>query len=206
MHANIWCFRSDPREAARHQAQANLAIMDMLQADAALAGRMQQLDDTANGLDLVPAQRKQELASRPPPGYSVPSTQDADDLPGYYESLDDNSVAIQPRDWSVYSGLNLADISALDRISLPLILGEIKDGYYYTDEYVLSVSQGLAALHEAQGGHKSKVLADVLGIGAGSSGKAKGAEDGRGGLAHRFAQKMTRLDCGMIPACFGQWN
>ena len=164
----------------------------MLQADAALAGRMQQLQDEANGLHLVSEARRAELASRPPPGYSVPSPRDDDELPNYYEALDDDSVAIQPRDWSVYSGLNLADISTLSRVSLPLILGEINDGYYYTKEYAQSISEALIALEDAQGGQKSKVLAHVLGIKDGGIKETSKTSSDQGGLAHRLAQKVAR--------------
>lgn len=183
---------SNPHEASRHQAQASLAIMDMLQADAALAGRMQQLQDTSNGLEIVSQERMAELASRPPPGYSVPSPKDNDELPNYYEALDDDSVAIQPRDWSVYSGLHLADIPTLSRISLPLILGEIKDGNFYTEEYAESVREALVALEEAQGTQKSKILAQILGIKDGGSKEKSAAASDQGGFAHRLAQKVAR--------------
>jgi hypothetical protein len=183
---------SDPAEAARHQAQAGFAIMDMLQADAALAGRMQQLQDAAGGLALVSSERRAELAARPPPNYSVPSPKDDDELPNYYESLDDDSVPIQPRDWSVYSGLTLDDIPVLARVSLPLILGEIKDGYFYTDEYAQSVSEGLVALEDAQGTAKSKVLAHVLGIRNDASKEKTPTASDHVGLAQRLAQKVTR--------------
>ncbi|TWU78043.1 hypothetical protein ED733_006708 [Metarhizium rileyi] len=183
---------SNHRDACHHRTQASLAIMDMLQADAALAGRMQQLQDTANGLELVSQERRAEVASRPPPNYSVPSPRDSDEPPDYLEALGDDSVAIQPRDWSVYSALNLADVPALSKISLPVILGEIKDGYYYTEEYTHSAREGLIALEEAQNAQKSKMLAQVLGIkDRGSNGKSNAASD-HVGLAHRLALKVAR--------------
>ncbi|KAF5133914.1 hypothetical protein E5D57_004542 [Metarhizium anisopliae] len=183
---------SSHQDAARHRAQAGLAVMDMLQADAALAGRMQQLQDTAGGLGLVSPERRAEVASRPPPSYSVPSPGGGDEPPNYDQALDDDSVAIQPRDWSVYSGLSLMDIPALSSISLPLILGEIQDAYYYTEEYAHSVRDGLIALEEARNTQKSKALARVLGIEeAGSKDKDSAASD-HGGLAHRLALKMAR--------------
>ncbi|EXV04568.1 hypothetical protein X797_002249 [Metarhizium robertsii] len=185
-------IRSSSQDATRHRAQAGLAVMDMLQADAALAGRMQQLQDTAGGLGLVSPERRAEVASRPPPSYSVPSPGGGDEPPNYDQALDDDSVAIQPRDWSVYSGLNLMDIPALSSISLPLILGEIQDAYYYTEEYAHSVRDGLIALEEARNTQKSKALARVLGIEeAGSKDKDSAASD-HGGLAHRLALKMAR--------------
>lgn len=185
-------IRSSSQDAARHRAQAGLAVMDMLQADAALAGRMQQLQDTAGGLGLVSPERRTEVASRPPPSYSVPSPGGGDQPPNYDQALDDDSVAIQPRDWSVYSGLNLMDIPALSSISLPLILGEIQDAYYYTEEYAHSVRDGLMALEEARNTQKSKALARVLGIEeAGGKDKDSAASD-HGGLAHRLALKMAR--------------
>ncbi|KJK93287.1 hypothetical protein H633G_02823 [Metarhizium anisopliae BRIP 53284] len=183
---------SSSQDAARHRAQAGLAVMDMLQADAALAGRMQQLQDTAGGLGFVSPERRAEVASRPPPSYSVPSPGGGDEPPNYDQALDDDSVAIQPRDWSVYSGLNLMDIPALSSISLPLILGEIQDAYYYTEEYAHSVRDGLIALEEARNTQKSKALARVLGIEeAGGKDKDSAASD-HGGLAHRLALKMAR--------------
>ncbi|KAK9436583.1 hypothetical protein VB005_11396 [Metarhizium brunneum] len=183
---------SSSQDATRHRAQAGLAVMDMLQADAALAGRMQQLQDAAGGLGLVSPERRAEVASRPPPSYSVPSPGGGDEPPNYDQALDDDSVAIQPRDWSVYSGLNLMDIPALSSISLPLILGEIQDAYYYTEEYAHSVRDGLIALEEARNTQKSKALARVLGIEeAGSKDKDSAASD-HGGLAHRLALKMAR--------------
>ncbi|KHO11588.1 mitochondrial triosephosphate isomerase [Metarhizium robertsii ARSEF 23] len=186
-HAGVY---HDP--APERATRAGLAVMDMLQADAALAGRMQQLQDTAGGLGLVSPERRAEVASRPPPSYSVPSPGGGDEPPNYDQALDDDSVAIQPRDWSVYSGLNLMDIPALSSISLPLILGEIQDAYYYTEEYAHSVRDGLIALEEARNTQKSKALARVLGIEeAGSKDKDSAASD-HGGLAHRLALKMAR--------------
>ncbi|KAG8414153.1 hypothetical protein J3459_014982 [Metarhizium acridum] len=188
---------SSHQDAARHRAQAGLAVMDMLRADAALAGRMQQLQDAANGLELVSRERRAELASRPPPSYSVPSPGGDDEPPSYYRALDDGSVAIQPRDWSVYAGLSLGDIPTLSSISLPLILGEIKDAYYYTEEYARSVRDGLIALEEARHTHKSKALARVLGIEEGGSKEKNSAASDHGGLAHRLALKVAR---GKLPS------
>ncbi|KAK2594354.1 hypothetical protein QQS21_007914 [Conoideocrella luteorostrata] len=186
---------SDPDEAPRHQAQANLAVTDMLQADMALAGRMQQLQDTSRGLALVPEQRRAELTSRPPPSYSVPSPRSNDELPNYYEALDDDSVAIQPRDWSIYSGLTLADIPTLSRINLPMILGEIKDGYFYTAEYADAVSERLNLLAETKSPQKSKALAQILLITEPSKDSRKttdASDHGGGGLAHRLARKIAK--------------
>ncbi|KID90527.1 hypothetical protein MGU_02404 [Metarhizium guizhouense ARSEF 977] len=180
------------QDAARHRAQAGLAVMDMLQADAALAGRMQQLQDAADGLGLVSPERRAEVASRPPPSYSVPSPGGGDEPPNYDQALDDDSVAIQPRDWSVYSGLSLMDIPALSSISLPLILGEIQDAYYYTEEYAHSVRDGLIALEDARNTQKSKALARVLGIEEGGSKEKDSAASDHGGLAHRLALKVAR--------------
>ncbi|KHN94338.1 uncharacterized protein MAM_07767 [Metarhizium album ARSEF 1941] len=183
---------SSHQDAARHQAQAALAVMDMLQADANLASRMRQLQDTANGLQLVSQERRAQTASRSPPSYSLPASRGNDELPSYDQALDDDSVTIQPRDWSVYSGLNLGDISTLSRISLPLILGEIKDAYYYTQQYAQSVREGLIALEQGRSPHKSKSLARVLGIREGSSREHNSRPSDHGGLTHRLALMVAR--------------
>ncbi|GAO19167.1 hypothetical protein UVI_02014700 [Ustilaginoidea virens] len=175
--------------------------MDMLQADMALAQRMQQLQDAAQGLALASPDRRRELACRPPPAYSKPSPGNDDELPDYQAALDDDSaVPIQPRDWSVYSGLTLADIPALSRINLPLILGEIHDGYFYTAEYADSVTPGLDALDETQSLARPEALARVLLItGPTSDSRGTASEQGAGGLAHRLARKIAKR--GLLSYC-----
>lgn len=186
---------SNAAEAKRHREQAQEMVMDMLQADAALAARMQQLEDTYHGRDLVSGARQAELASRPPPGYSVPSPTD-DELPDYAAAMFDDSVQIVPRDWSIYSGLNLADIPDLSKIALPVILGEVKDNNFYTTEYAQSVNDALCQLAEQDSKHKSKSLSQILGIkNSGSTPESQSQSQSQsppesGGLFKRLAHKV----------------
>lgn len=140
----------------------------MLQADSTLAHRLRHLQDSSRAItQLVSQERQHELASRPPPSYSVPGVPQPgqeQQLPDYQQALDDrSSVAIHPHDWCVFSGLTLADIPVLSRIALPVIRGEVKDGFFYTERYARSVGDALGALADNPNLERSRhTLPEIL--------------------------------------------
>lgn len=159
----------------------------MIQANATIMGRMQSLQDVYAGLDLVSASRLAERDNRPPPGYTSPSPPTAEasgELPNYREAMasDDENLIVRTQDWSVYSHLALADIPDLSKITLPLILGEIKDGTFYTRQYVESVDPALRELEERDPPHQARELPRILGL------VAEPEKEPRG-LMKRIAQK-----------------
>ncbi|KZZ91036.1 hypothetical protein AAL_06777 [Moelleriella libera RCEF 2490] len=163
---------SNDDEALRHKSLAHFAVVDMLQADSTLAHRLRHLQDSSRAITLLVSQERQhELASRPPPSYSVPGGVvvpqpggQEQQLPDYQQALDDrSSVAIHPHDWCVFSGLTLADIPVLSRITLPVIRGEIKDGFFYTERYARSVGDALGALADNPNLERSRhTLPEIL--------------------------------------------
>ena len=185
---------SDLRQGIVHSRQAGVLVEDILQADATLLARMQTLSDAYGGLDLVPAARLAERDNRPPPGYTSPSPpagQACAELPNYTQAMqaDDDALVVKTQDWSVYSHLNLADIPDLSRITLPLILGEIKDGTFYTRQYVESVDAALRELEGKDAKHRLRELPRILGISEPEAEAETSQKQGRVGLMKRMAQK-----------------
>ncbi|PHH86518.1 hypothetical protein CDD83_10116 [Cordyceps sp. RAO-2017] len=132
----VGVLQVDQDQARQQLTQAQESIMDMLQSDIILAARMAHLEDAFDARDRVAPGRLEELASRPPPDYSVPAAS-GDRLPDYAEAMAslDASVALRPHSWSVFSGLTLADVSSTALIPLPLVHTEIHGGECYAPGY-----------------------------------------------------------------------
>lgn len=170
---------SDEAEALRHRAQAEESIMDMLQSDIAIAARMTHLQDPFNARSQVSPYRIDEIANRPPPGYSEPNPTSIDELPEYTEATSstinpDGSITIRPQSWSIFSGLNLADVSAMKLIPLPLVPTEVTYGGFYRPEYAESMHDALGELTERNTRSKSKSLLQILGMSSGENGRYDG--------------------------------
>ncbi|UNI15997.1 hypothetical protein JDV02_002477 [Purpureocillium takamizusanense] len=156
-------------EALRHRAQAKDSIADMLQADIALAARMAHLQDAFGAKATVSPARLHEIASRPPPAYSVPCPNSHDELPDYDEATSSNggrdgSVAIPAQAWSPFSGLTLDDLPSVRLIPVPLMHTELRAGEFYQAAYVDQVDEALQLLAEASARNKAKSLTQVLGF------------------------------------------
>lgn len=110
------------RQAAEARADLVYLVTDMLQSDLSIAARLAHLQDYHHVTDQLP-----KVPSDPPAYHSPP---DKDERPPQY-GLEEGSVAIQPRNWSVYSGYTLADIPKVDMIAIPILLDEVKHPQYY---------------------------------------------------------------------------
>ncbi|KAK4089030.1 hypothetical protein Purlil1_6463 [Purpureocillium lilacinum] len=155
-------------EALRHRSQAKESVGDMLQSDIALAARMAHLQDAFGAKATVPPARLEEIASRPPPAYSVPSPDSHDELPDYDQATSpdgrDGSVTIQAQAWSPFSGLTLDDLPSVRLIPVPLMHTELRAGEFYQAAYVDQVDEALEQLAEASARNKAKSLTQVLGF------------------------------------------
>ncbi|KAJ6440669.1 membrane bound o-acyl transferase family domain-containing protein [Purpureocillium lavendulum] len=158
---------SEP-EAQRHRREAKETIGDMLQSDIALAARMAHVQDPFGAKATVHPARLEEIASRPPPAYSVPSPDSHDELPDYDHATSkagrDGSVTIQAQAWSPFSGLTLDDLPSVRLIPVPLMHTELRAGEFYQAAYVDRVDDALEELAEAGPGKRAKLLAQTLGF------------------------------------------
>ncbi|KAL3962422.1 hypothetical protein ACCO45_003945 [Purpureocillium lilacinum] len=122
---------------------------------------MAHLQDAFGAKATVPPARLEEIASRPPPAYSVPSPDSHDELPDYDQATSpdgrDGSVTIQAQAWSP------SLVSRLT-ICLPLMHTELRAGEFYQAAYVDQVDEALEQLAEASARNKAKSLTQVLGF------------------------------------------
>lgn len=159
-------YRSKDDEALRYRAVVQEAILDMLQSDLALAARMAYLQDPFDAQSHVRSSTMEEIAARPPPGYSQPTPETTEELPSYTEAKSDGSITIQAQNWSCFSGLNLADLSAIKLIPIPLVKAEVSSVEFYEEEYAEMVGDALLGLSEKSAKAKAKGLVKILGLDA----------------------------------------
>lgn len=131
--------RADEDEALQHKFEAAKSIAYMLQSDIVLASRMANLEDAFSAKSHVPPYHM-DATTHSPPGYSMPTIRD-EEPPAYTRTVsEDGSIAIQPRIWSIFSGLALADTRYMSLLPLPLTRSEIKGGDIYTSGLIESTT------------------------------------------------------------------
>lgn len=76
----------------------------------------------------------------------------------------DSEVVPPPQLWSIFSGYNLADITVLSMIPLPVLTLELRDNEFYTFDFAQRVSDDLVELMQLDPGQQgtSKMLRVIL--------------------------------------------
>lgn len=160
-------YRESEPEARRHLSQTEIGVDGIIRGKPALAQKIRRMQDSFGARSLVPSVRLEAIAARGPPAYSVPTSL-AEDLPDYSAAVShgvntDGSVTIRATDWSVFSGLTLADVSILSLIPLPIRSEELRYGdRFYTFEYSRRVNEQLDELVEKNTRNKAEALAQIL--------------------------------------------
>jgi hypothetical protein len=155
--------------------------MGLLESSMILTERMSRLQDPADALALIPRERLHETGhvNLPQRYYGRPA--DDQEPPDYGQCNDDADISNEATmtttmamadDISIFTGLTLADLSALSLIPLPLNSEEVKYGRFYTRAFSDSVRESLEVLLASPSKYKSLPMCRLFGLrapGAGTS-------------------------------------